>query len=46
MKVYSGGPFGVVITKDGNLIAEEANKMMINNDPSAHAEVMAIRNAC
>ena len=40
-----GGPFGAVIVKDGKIIAEGANKVTINNDPTAHAEVMAIRNA-
>ena len=42
-----GGPFGAVITdKDGNIIASGNNKVIINNDPTAHAEVIAIRNAC
>ena len=41
-----GGPFGAVIAKDGEIIAEGSNKVTINNDPSAHAEVCAIRNAC
>ncbi len=40
-----GGPFGAVIVRDGKIIAEGANKVTINNDPTAHAEVMAIRNA-
>ncbi len=40
-----GGPFGAVIVKDGKIIAEGANKVTINNDPTAHAEVIAIRNA-
>ena len=44
--MHGGGPFGAVITKDGKLIAEGANKVTINHDPTAHAEVMAIRNAC
>ncbi len=40
-----GGPFGAVIAKDGNLIAEGYNQVTKNNDPTAHAEVTAIRNA-
>lgn len=41
-----GGPFGAVIAKDDEIIAEGSNKVTINNDPTAHAEVCAIRNAC
>ncbi|MBO5855250.1 MAG: nucleoside deaminase [Alistipes sp.] len=41
-----GGPFGAVIVRDGKLIAKGANRVTPNNDPTAHAEVMAIRNAC
>lgn len=41
-----GGPFGAVIVRDGKLIAKGANRVAPNNDPTAHAEVMAIRNAC
>lgn len=40
-----GGPFGAVIVKNGKIIAEGSNKVTINNDPTAHAEVVAIRNA-
>jgi tRNA(Arg) A34 adenosine deaminase TadA len=42
----SGGPFGTVIVKDGIVIAEAANQVTATNDPTAHAEVMAIRQAC
>ncbi len=41
-----GGPFGAVIVKDNTIIAEGFNQVTINNDPTAHAEVNAIRNAC
>ena len=41
-----GGPFGAVIVKDGEIIAEGSNSVTIQNDPTAHAEVTAIREAC
>lgn len=41
-----GGPFGAVIVKDGKVIAKSANKVTTTNDPTAHAEVSAIRLAC
>ena len=41
-----GGPFGAVIVKDGKIVASSNNKVTLNNDPTAHAEVMAIRKAC
>jgi guanine deaminase len=41
-----GGPFGAVIVRDGLVIATGVNQVTVTNDPTAHAEVTAIRNAC
>lgn len=41
-----GGPFGAVVAKEGEIIAEGSNSVTIDNDPTAHAEVNTIRKAC
>jgi guanine deaminase len=41
-----GGPFGAVVVKDRSIIAEGVNQVTVTNDPTAHAEVVAIRQAC
>lgn len=46
MDSNTGGPFGCVIVKNNKIIAEGCNQVSSSNDPTAHAEVVAIRNAC
>jgi guanine deaminase len=46
IQTCKGGPFGAVIVKDGRIIARGANNVTSSNDPTAHAEVVAIRQAC
>ncbi len=46
VKSGNGGPFGAVVVKAGEIIAKGANEVTSSNDPTAHAEVVAIRNAC
>ncbi|MBC7885770.1 MAG: nucleoside deaminase [Saprospiraceae bacterium] len=41
-----GGPFGAVIVRNGEIISRGTNEVTSSNDPTAHAEVVAIRNAC
>ena len=46
LKTNVGGPFGACVVKDGKIIGKGSNHVLGNNDPTAHAEIMAIRNAC
>ncbi|MDN3723852.1 nucleoside deaminase [Aequorivita sp. SDUM287046] len=46
MDANAGGPFGAVIVKNGEIVAEGFNEVTSSNDPTAHAEVVAIRKAC
>lgn len=46
MDSNAGGPFGCVIVKDGRVVGEGWNRVTSDNDPTAHAEVVAIRDAC
>ena len=41
-----GGPFAALVVKDGRVVAEGANRVTSSNDPTAHAEIVAIREAC
>jgi guanine deaminase len=46
VRAARGGPFGAVIAREGAIVAEGTNLVTSTNDPTAHAEVVAIRNAC
>ena len=41
-----GGPFGSVIVKDDNIVSDGMNRVTVSNDPTAHGEIVAIRDAC
>ena len=46
LKTNAGGPFGACIVKNGQIIGKGSNHVLENNDPTAHAEIMAIKEAC
>ncbi len=46
MQSGKGGPFGAVVVKDGTVISTASNEVLLTNDPTAHAEIVAIRRAC
>lgn len=46
MESGKGGPFGCVIVKEGKVVGMGSNEVLLTNDPTAHAEVVAIRDAC
>ncbi len=46
MRLGHGGPFGAVVVRDGAVVGEGWNQVLYTKDPTAHAEIVAIRNAC
>ena len=46
VRAGNGGPFAAIVVKDGRVLAEGTNRVTSSNDPTAHAEIVAIREAC
>jgi len=46
LRTNTGGPFGAIVVKDGRIIGKGGNRVSSDNDPTAHAEIVAIREAC
>ena len=46
VRLGRGGPFGAVVVKDDHILAEGSNQVTSRNDPTAHAEILAMRAAC
>jgi tRNA(Arg) A34 adenosine deaminase TadA len=46
MEAGNGGPFGAIVVKNGKIIGEGSNRVLASNDPTAHGEITAIRDAC
>lgn len=46
VEIANGGPFGAIVVKDGEIVGKGSNEVTSRNDPTAHAEVQAIRDAC
>lgn len=46
IRTNAGGPFGACVVKDGEVIGKGSNHVLSSNDPTAHAEIVAIRDAC
>ena len=46
LQTNEGGPFGAVVVKDDKIVGKGHNRVLINHDPTCHAEIEAIRDAC